>query len=70
MDERTPTVDELIEMLEIVKKQIKPHLSPRRMTTLIEGIYPDSVEFVLKEAIDYLKISKENDEHEKNPHTV
>lgn len=70
MNERTPTVDELIEMLEMVKKQIKPHLSPRRMTTLIVDIYPDSVEFVLEETIKYLHIAKENDEHEKNPYTV
>lgn len=70
MDERTPTVDELIEMLEIIKNQIKPHLSPRRKTTLIVDVYPESTKFVLTETIDYLKESKESVEHEKNPYTV
>ena len=59
MNERTPTVDELIDMLEIIKKQIKPHLSPRRMTTLIMDIYPESAEFVLKKTIEYLQATKE-----------
>lgn len=59
MNERTPTVDELIDMLEIIKKQIKPHLSPRRKTTLIVDIYPESAEFVLNETIEYLQATKE-----------
>lgn len=70
MYDNVNNVDELIEMLEIVKNQIKPHLSPKNMTTVIEDIYPESVDFVLKEAIRYLHITKEIEEHEKNPYTV
>lgn len=59
MNERTPTVDELIDMLEIIKKHIAPHLSPMRMTTLILDIYPESAEFILNAAIEYLQETKE-----------
>lgn len=67
MNDKTPTVEELIEMLTILKKQIKPHLSPARMTTLIVDVYPDSAEFVISETIEHLRRSVN---HEKNPHTV
>lgn len=59
MNERTLTVDELIEMLTCIKKQIKPHLSPMRRTTLIVEIYPESTEFVLSKTIEYLQATKE-----------
>ena len=55
MYDKIKTVDELIEMLEIIKHQINVDLSPRHMTTVIEDVYPKSVEFVLNETIDYLK---------------
>lgn len=59
MNDKIPMVDDLIDMLKIIKKQIKPHLSPKRKTTLIVDIYPESAEFVLNETIEYLQATKE-----------
>lgn len=49
------TVSELIEMLEILKKQINPDLSSQHMTTVIEDVHPDSVKFVINDTINYLQ---------------
>lgn len=58
------TVSELIEMLTVLKDGIKPHLSPTRMTTVIVDVYPESVEFVINEAIDYLQSTMDEKQEE------
>lgn len=48
-------VPQLIEMLTLLRDGVNANLSPRRKTTVIEDVYPESAEFVISEAIEYLK---------------
>ena len=48
-------VPELIEMLTVLSDGINANLSPRRKTTLIENVYPESAAFVINEVIRYLQ---------------
>lgn len=48
-------VPELIEMLTLLRDGVDANLSPQSKTTVIEDVYPESAEFVINEAIEYLK---------------
>lgn len=48
-------VPELIEMLTLLRDGVDANLSPQSKITVIEDVYPESAEFVINEAIEYLK---------------